>query len=306
MNWLDKLERKYPRFGIPNITMYLVACNAVGFLLGNISAVSDKLSFDMADILSGQIWRLITWIFAPSGGSYFTTIIFLLCALSWGKSLEQMIGTFRTTVFVIGGVIINLVGAILFYFISALLLRMMGYTTSLSLLGAQIGLSAPISVYYIILTILMEIALMYPDGVVRFWFILPMKMKWMFWITLAELVYEVARIFYIICSAYGWNGPMILTCINYSLPVIFALLNLLVFYLASKNRVSHKQKKRQREFHQQFTQASPRPGSGITKHKCAICGKTEVSNPELLFRYCSKCPSGLEYCSDHLFTHTHK
>ena len=64
-----------------------------------------------------------------------------------------------------------------------------------------------------------------------------------------------------------------------------------------------KQKKRQKEFRAQFSQ--PRPGSGIARHKCAICGRTELTNPELQFRYCSKCVGNREYCQDHLFTHQH-
>ena len=41
------------------------------------------------------------------------------------------------------------------------------------------------------------------------------------------------------------------------------------------------------------------------KHKCAVCGRTDATNPELEFRYCSKCNGVYEYCSDHLFTHEH-
>ena len=43
----------------------------------------------------------------------------------------------------------------------------------------------------------------------------------------------------------------------------------------------------------------------ITRHKCAICGRTEKDAPELEFRYCSKCEGNYEYCQDHLFTHEH-
>jgi hypothetical protein len=40
-------------------------------------------------------------------------------------------------------------------------------------------------------------------------------------------------------------------------------------------------------------------------HRCAICGRTNLDNPDLEFRYCSKCEGGMEYCQDHLFTHVH-
>jgi hypothetical protein len=40
-------------------------------------------------------------------------------------------------------------------------------------------------------------------------------------------------------------------------------------------------------------------------HRCAICGRTEADAPQLEFRFCSKCEGNYEYCSDHLYTHTH-
>ena len=43
----------------------------------------------------------------------------------------------------------------------------------------------------------------------------------------------------------------------------------------------------------------------ITRHKCAICGRTELDDETLEFRYCSKCEGNYEYCSDHLYTHEH-
>ena len=41
------------------------------------------------------------------------------------------------------------------------------------------------------------------------------------------------------------------------------------------------------------------------RHKCAVCGRTELDAPDLEFRYCSKCAGDHEYCSEHLYTHTH-
>ena len=39
-------------------------------------------------------------------------------------------------------------------------------------------------------------------------------------------------------------------------------------------------------------------------HECAVCHRTELDDPELEFRYCSKCDGNYEYCQDHLFTYT--
>jgi len=40
-------------------------------------------------------------------------------------------------------------------------------------------------------------------------------------------------------------------------------------------------------------------------HRCAICGRTELDDPNLEFRYCSKCEGNYEFCQDHLFLHIH-
>ena len=92
------------------------------------------------------------------------------------------------------------------------------------------------------------------------------------------------------------------------LPRIFVkkhIPHFLIFFLSSRDmkRYAPKEVHRRQEFKRQISE--PRPGSGITRHKCAVCGRTEVSNPELEFRFCSKCEGNYEYCQDHLFTHQH-
>lgn len=44
---------------------------------------------------------------------------------------------------------------------------------------------------------------------------------------------------------------------------------------------------------------------GVPKHRCAVCGRTELDDENLTFRFCSKCVGNYEYCSDHLYTHIH-
>ncbi len=113
-----------------------------------------------------------------------------------------MLGTFRVTVFMISGILINLIGGIAFYFVTKLVFASAGIRvlTAAGIVGA---FSPNLSTYYLILSILMEIAILYPEGVVRFWFILPMKMKWMLYLTLAELAYEVGRVFFLVIRTFG-------------------------------------------------------------------------------------------------------
>ena len=53
-----------------------------------------------------------------------------------------------------------------------------------------------------------------------------------------------------------------------------------------------------------YTASTARPEAPYT-HKCTVCGRTDVSNPELEFRYCSKCKGYYCYCEDHINNHTH-
>ena len=80
------------------------------------------------------------------------------------------------------------------------------------------------------------------------------------------------------------------------------LLNFIVFYGTTRNyrAVSPKEMKRKADYKHKIQAA----GKG-TKHKCAVCGRTDLDDPSLEFRFCSKCDGGLEYCQDHLFTHEH-
>ena len=40
-------------------------------------------------------------------------------------------------------------------------------------------------------------------------------------------------------------------------------------------------------------------------HKCAVCGITDADDPNMEFRYCSKCNGYYCYCSKHINNHTH-
>ena len=91
-----------------------------------------------------------------------------------------------------------------------------------------------------------------------------------------------------------------------------SILNFVIFYVSTRNyaQFSPKQQKRRREFKKQMkarpqNHYSAQPDGRVPKHRCAVCGRTELDHPELEFRYCSKCNGNYEYCQDHLFTHEH-
>ena len=67
-NWLNKLERKYGRFGIPNLTNILVAGQILVFAIELFidRTITAWVGLNRFFLLQGQIWRAITFVFIPS------------------------------------------------------------------------------------------------------------------------------------------------------------------------------------------------------------------------------------------------
>lgn len=284
MNWLNKLERKIGRFAIPNLMVFMIGAYVIGFVLGQVNPnLLGYLTLSPYHILHGQVWRLITWILMPTETNILFLMIMAIFYYQLGTTLERTWGTFRFNAYIFGGIIFTIIGAFILYGVYALNYES-GMLSQISLL-----LSLGFSTNYINMSIFLAFALMYPDMEVLLMYVLPIKMKWM------AGVYVVLTVFDIIES--DWGGRV---------AIIMSLMNFLIFFFSTRNynRVSPKEVHRRRAFQAQMRE--PRPGSGITKHKCAICGRTEQDSPNLEFRFCSKCEGNYEYCQDHLFTHTHQ
>ena len=79
MSWLSKLERKWGKYAIPNITLYLIICYAFGYVIELFnSSFLNYLTLNPYAILHGQVWRLLTWIVVPPEGLDLFTLVMLL------------------------------------------------------------------------------------------------------------------------------------------------------------------------------------------------------------------------------------
>ena len=283
MKFIDKLERKFGRFGIPNLTIYMIVCYVIGYALMIVNpGILNWLSLEPAYILRGQVWRLVTWVLYPpsTSGVLWFAIAVLFFYYPIGTSLERTIGTFKYTLYILSGVIFTILGAFILYF----------------LLGGNVLVGNVFSTYYISLSTFLAYAMCYPDMQVLLMFIIPVKMKWMAIFYVVIVVYEMIQ--YIMAGAW-----------YLVIPIVASLLNFIIFYFGTKDfsRYNPKEVHRRNEFRRAMEpQGRMKSGSGsISKHKCAICGRTELDDPNLEFRFCSRCNGNYEYCQDHLFTHTH-
>ena len=93
---MSKFERKFGRYAIKNLSLVLIGCYVIGYVIQLLSPqLEAMLTLNPYAILHGQIWRLVTWILIPPSSLDLFTIIMLLFYYSIGTSLEMTWGTYR-------------------------------------------------------------------------------------------------------------------------------------------------------------------------------------------------------------------
>ena len=297
--FFNKLERKYGRYAITDLTKYVVVLYCIGAGIGLISPMLyyEFLALDFNAILHGQVWRLVTYLLEPyglgSGMNFIGDILFLAIKVNlifmFGRALEQAWGTFRYNLYFFSGFLLNIVAALILY---------------LSPLHANIYYAG---FEYIYMAMFLAFAVLNPDMEFLIYFVLPIKVKWLAILDAVYLGYQIISNA-VKGTKYLVGGEVMIAgaYISMAAALIVAMLNFLIFFMSSREyrRVSPKEIHRKREFKRKMNQAQKRNTQG-SRHRCAICGRTELDNPDLDFRYCSKCDGNYEYCSDHLFTHQH-
>ena len=153
-NWLNKLERKYGRFGIPNLTNILVAGQILVFAIELFidRTITAWVGLNRFFLLQGQIWRAITFVFIPfSGGSILSVVLGIYFTWFIGSALENEWGDFRFNLYILLG----MVGAV-----AACLLT--GYADT----------------YCLSLSLLLAFAMLYPEVQVLLFFVIPIRVKY--------------------------------------------------------------------------------------------------------------------------------
>lgn len=276
MNFLNKMERKFGRFAIPNLINYIVVLVALGGFLGMVSPYFyiDFLMLDVGKVLKGQVWRLFTFILEPQiGGMNPINLLFFAFLLYmyflFGRSLENAWGAFRFNLYFFSGVLLSILAAFLVYFTTGDLY--------------YVGLT------YIYQAMFLAFASLYPNVQFLLFFIIPVKVKWLAYLEGFYLVYTI------IDSLLHGNFVL-------AIAILVSLANFLLFFFLTRNykRFSPREQKRRRRYKMQVQSA--KEGA---RHKCTICGRTGEEDETLEFRYCSKCDGNYEYCMEHLFTHPH-
>ena len=283
MDFLTKLERKYGKFSIPNLTVMLIICFIVGYLIQivDLDAVY-AINLNPELVMQGQVWRLVSWVLMPPSELSVFVIITLMFYFHVGRVLENAWGDFRYTLYIVSGIVFTDIGVVGTYVIMNL--------CGLDEFASFFAMYSNTSTYYLCLSMFLAYAFMFPEMQVLLYFIIPIKVKWLGYLDIAYLIYSI-----LVFGMIGYYAGMV--------TIIMSVLNYIVFYflMKGKNRVSAAHRKRKKTYKKEVRETQL-----LTRHKCAICGQTEEDNPNLEFRYCSRCNGNYEYCQNHLFTHQHK
>lgn len=291
MKFSSNFEKKFGKYAIKNLSMVLIICYACGYVLRMISpGIMDFLYLNPYQIIfHGQIWRLVTWLIVPPSSFDIFTLLMLYFYYSLGTTLERTWGTYRYNVYIFSGILFTILGAFLLFAYTAVFQNEVDTKLALYMLWVidnnGRSLAPMFSTYYVNMSIFLAFACTYPNMQVMMFFLIPIRIKILGIIYGALLVYQ-----------------FLMGSIADRFVIAASLMNFVVFFITGRGKVhmTPKQAKRRQEFRREVKKTAR-----VTRHKCAICGRTEETNPELEFRFCSKCQGNYEYCQDHIFTHTH-
>lgn len=155
MKLLDKLEKKLGRFSIHNLTLIIIIGQVLFFFAMRAGLVSFRdISISYPDIINGQVWRVISFIFIPPTFNPVFVIFNWYLFYLMGNSLEHYWGAFHYNIFILISVIL----------------------TNLVAFAFRYNIDTNI---YLESSIFLAFAFLYPNYQLRLFFILPIKVKWL-------------------------------------------------------------------------------------------------------------------------------
>ena len=289
---MKDLRRRFNRFcfrnrskGIPNLMLYISLGCALVYLMTQLTQntmLYSLLVFDREAILHGQVWRLFTYPLTFYHSNLLLMFVFLFCYYSLGRAMENIWGTLRFNLFYLCGVLLMDIWCMIF--------------------GGRAD------VYYLNLSLFLSYATMFPDSQFLLFFIIPVK-AWIF-----ALIDLLLVVYGLLVYPFPMNFFSVISLANYFLFFGKDVLNVVpMSWRANASRLFRKKSyapKQERPKVVPFPNAGSyeatvaRPQAPYT-HKCTVCGRTDVSDPDLEFRYCSRCSGYHCYCENHISNHSH-
>lgn len=285
---IDRFCARHPRFGVPNLMKIIVFGQIAVFVLNLLS----KLIFDSSWlihlqfvprlILDGQVWRLVTWLFVPNSENLFYLLLGCYFYYWIASVLEREWGTARFSLFYLFGAVLSMALGMLL----GILQWELTHTVEIMRLS-----------YYLNLSIFLILATMFGEMRVMLFFVIPVKMKWMALIDVALILVDAV--------SYIGSGYWMLALVP-----LASFINYFIFTWPfwSMKLGFARRKADPQVINFKKAQKAAQKKAQETKgylHKCAVCGITDGDDPNMEFRYCSKCDGYYCYCANHINNHVH-
>ena len=312
---MKSLRSRFERFcmknqdkGIPNLMLYIAIGSGIVCLLSMFnggSALYSWLMFDKQAILQGQIWRLFSYVFtyAP-GSSPLLILVGLYFFYMLGRRVEINMGTFRFNLFYFSGMLLMAVFAMIFCPTEPVVIGDAIYPPEVFTYSIYTDMG-----WYLHLSLLLTFAVTNPDAQFLVFFIIPVKAWFLGVVYLFLTITTIYNLTFPICF-FPHNLFPLVALGNFLLFAGKDVVNLLPESIRPKARHPFNTAKPKRTgtipFVPKHTQSGPvvRTNAPYT-HRCTICGRTDVTDPDLEFRYCSRCNGYHCYCEDHINNHPH-
>ncbi len=269
--------------GIPNLILYIGLGSIIVYLISMITNSADiyyMLYFDRTAILQGQVWRLFTYAFTYRAslfggtGDLLFTLFALYCFHNFGRYAEASMGTLKFNIFFFAGILLQDIFC------------MITGTTA--------------TIYPLQLSILLVFATSCPNSNIHLYGIIPIRAWVWVLINFGLTAYDV----FSLRAYFPHNLFPLVAILNFFLFFGKDFIN--IFPVSWRVRFSKKKNKKEPI---KFTHPEPGPYAARNPqpytHRCTVCGRTDVSNPELEFRYCSQCNGYHCYCEEHINNHQH-
>jgi hypothetical protein len=163
MSYVNSLENRFGRFAIPGLIAILAGFEAVVWILLKLQPeFLSALVLDRDLVLSGQVWRLITWVFIPTSANVLWMLITVMVMLTISGIMEQAWGAFRVNLYIYGGIFSMIIGAMVFN-------------------SPPVGLTLFTSIF-------LAFACLVPDFEFMLFFVIPVKVKYLAMVSGALLI----------------------------------------------------------------------------------------------------------------------
>lgn len=269
MNWLDKLERKIGKFYIPNLMLKVIALNVliygITFFIIGDNSYILKLVMSPNEVMKGEVWRIVTFVFIPPLSG---NLLIVILSLYFN--------------YIAGVTLENEWGEFkfnIYFFFGMVSTIIVSFLTSQQATGT-----------FVMLSIFLAFTKLAPDFTVLLFFILPVKMKWLGYLAWAQIIVTV--------GSFLFNGNITGAIIS-----LVPILNYIIFFGKSNYRES--KMRASSSIRMKKYKKSIQSVKKEYRHKCTVCGITDQDDPNMLFRYCSKCNGEYAYCENHIRNHDH-